>query len=123
MRKRDRAATAELKAARDAAEREPSDPRHWISLGVVLIGLRHWAEAVKALQRGIELEPAYAEADARMFLADALVGAGRTADARRQWQIVVAMEPCYPSYEEPMETARRKLAAKTGPGTRPGTSS
>jgi uncharacterized protein HemY len=110
MQKRDQGAVAELKAARDMVGREPSDPRHWISLGVVLIGLRHWSEAVKALQRGIELEPAYAEADARLFLADALEGAGRMAEARRQWQIVVAMEPSYPSYEEPMVTARRKLA-------------
>jgi uncharacterized protein HemY len=110
MRKRDKTAVTELQTARDAVSREPSDPRHWISLGVVLLGLRHWSEAVKALQRGIDLRPAYAEADARLFLADALEGAGRRAEARRQWQIVLAMEPCYPSYEEPIATARRKLA-------------
>ena len=110
MRKRDRGVVAELAAARDAVKREPSDPRHWVALGVVLSRMRHWDEAVKALQRGVELKPAYAEADARMFLADALVGAGRRAEASRQWQIVVEMKPTYPSYDEPMTTARRKLA-------------
>jgi cytochrome c-type biogenesis protein CcmH/NrfG len=110
MRKRDQPAVTELQTARDAVKREPSDPRHWISLGVVLLGLRHWSEAVKALKRGIELRPAYVEADARLFLAEALEGADRMAEARKQWQTVLAMEPCYPSYEEPMATARRKLA-------------
>jgi len=101
----------ELKTAREAVKAEPSDPRHWIALGVVLLELRHWDESIRALRRGIELKPAYAEADARLFLADALEGAGRRKEARREWETVLQMEPCYPSHEEPMHTARRKLAA------------
>jgi Flp pilus assembly protein TadD len=114
MKKQDKTLVSELNAAREAIERDRSDPRHWISLGVVLIRLRHWDEAVKNLRRGLELKPAYAEADARLFLAEALEGAGRLPEARREWRTVAEMEPSYPSYGEPMEQARRKLAERGG---------
>jgi tetratricopeptide (TPR) repeat protein len=101
------AALAHYKAAIDL---NPSDPRYWISFGVCLSALCHWDQAVIALTRGIDLKPHYAEADARIMLADALCRAGRMRDARRQWTIVSQMEPGYPSDEAPMQEAKRRLA-------------
>jgi Flp pilus assembly protein TadD len=90
-------------------ELNPSDPRPWMSLGVSLSKLQQWAAAVDALERAIALHPAYCEADTRIFLAEALLGAGNTARARVELEYVCGMEPSYPSYEEPMNSARRLL--------------
>src|ERR1700685_378295 len=106
MKKQDQKLVLELKVARETVEQDRSDPRSWISLGVVLITLRHWNEAIKSLRRGLALKPAYAEADARLFLAEALEGAGRLTEARREWRTVTEMEPSYPSYDQPMDHAR-----------------
>ena len=98
-----------LKPLKQAVEIDPTDPRYWIGLGVSLLKLHHWEEAVRALIRGIELKPHYAEADARMFLADAFAELGDIKSAEKQWQIVVSMTPTYPSHEAPMKDARRLL--------------
>jgi tetratricopeptide (TPR) repeat protein len=113
MKKQAQKLALELKAARESVERDRADPRHWISLGVVLIMLRHWDEAIKSLRRGLSLKPAYAEADARLFLAEALEGAGKLTEARCEWHAVIKMEPSYPSYGEPMDDARRKLSERS----------
>lgn len=91
---------------------DPADPRFWIAFGRCLSELRHWDQAVEALARGIALKPHYCEADARLMLADALCGAGRLRDARQQWDIVCRMQPEYPSYEQPMQEARKRLAGR-----------
>jgi Flp pilus assembly protein TadD len=96
---------------RRAVDLDECDSRHWISLGVCLLQLRHWNQAVDALSRGIALEPHYAEADARMFLAEALANAGDLKQAREQLEIVASMEPSFPSYEEPMIEANKLLAS------------
>jgi len=90
---------------------DPSDARYQISLGVCLLQLRHWDEAVKALSRGVELKPHYAEADARLFLAEALANAGDLARAQEQLKVVASMEPSYPSYDKPMAEAKKRLAS------------
>jgi Flp pilus assembly protein TadD len=100
-----------LACFRRAIDLDKSDSRFWISLGVCLLRLRHWNQAVEALSHGVELEPHYAEADARMFLAEALTGAGDLARAREQLEAVASMEPSYPSYDEPMREARKLLAS------------
>jgi tetratricopeptide (TPR) repeat protein len=61
-----------LEEATRAIELSNDDPRHWISLGTILLALKRWDEAVRTLRRGIELKPYYAEADACLILADAL---------------------------------------------------
>ena len=69
----------------------------------------HYAEAIRLLESGIAMEPHYAEADARLFLADALERSGAIKKAIAQWQVVMHMEPSYPSRHLPMEEAKRKL--------------
>jgi tetratricopeptide (TPR) repeat protein len=71
-------ATAEYARATDL---DGTDPRFWIARGVALLQLRHHDEAARCLITGIDLKPHYGEADARVFLADALWQSGRKADA------------------------------------------
>ena len=99
-----------LTAYRRAVAAAQDDPRAQIGLGVCLMKLRHWDQAISALLRGIELRPAYAEADARLFLAESLLAAGQKRKALAQWKIVEGMTPTYPSHEKPMDEARRQLA-------------
>jgi tetratricopeptide (TPR) repeat protein len=101
---------AAIKVAKRALNLDPKDSRHWISLGAMLIKRHHWKEAVRALEQGLALQPHYAEADARLFLAEAYVRVGRKKDAEAQWRLVSAMEPCYPSGDKPMKEALAKLA-------------
>lgn len=95
---------------RRAVELDSAEPRYWIALGVCLSRLRHWSEAAKALQRGVDLKPHYGEADARLMLAEALLASGNRKRARQQFQHIIEMKPSYPSYDRPIDEARRKLA-------------
>jgi Flp pilus assembly protein TadD len=107
-----------LRWFRRATEFDGNDPRYWIGLGVCLIKLHHWDQAVVAVQRGLDLHPHYAEADARLFLAEALIGAGQVNKARTQLKIVAGMKSSYPSYDHPITEARRRLAARAPMMTR-----
>jgi predicted Zn-dependent protease len=97
------------KAYRKAIQCDPKDPRPRIALGRLLASMGHVKEAIAELQRGVELKPHYGEPDARLFLAEAYEKAKALPKAKEQWGIVGSMEPSYPSYEEPMKEARRKL--------------
>ena len=44
-----------------------------------------------------------------MGLAHVLKRLGRIDEAVREWQTVARMEPMYPSYESPIEEAKREL--------------
>lgn len=102
-----------LPEAEDACKRAvcllKDDPRPLIALGEVQRRRGRYHVAISSLEAGLALKPHYAEADARLMLAEALVGAKRLKDAAAQWRVVVKMEPFYPSYEWPMEEAKRKL--------------
>jgi tetratricopeptide (TPR) repeat protein len=87
----------------------PNDSRYWIAYGMCLGKFNHWTEAAKALKKGIALKPHYAEANARLFLAEALIKNGKTKDAIKELKFVANMKPCYPSYEIPMNQAKRIL--------------
>jgi tetratricopeptide (TPR) repeat protein len=104
-----------LQAAADAFARAshllPGDPRPLIAQGHVRHLSGQYEEAIDLLQAGIALNPPYAEADARLMLADAFVCAGRQEQAVAEWRTVARMEPSYPSQDKPMEEARRKLVA------------
>lgn len=89
---------------------QSEDPRFCIAFGVCLQHLGHWQESVRQLQRGIALKPRYGEGDARLFLAESLLKAGRKKAAIEQWKLVAAREPEYPSYEALPDEARRRLA-------------
>lgn len=97
------------KAWQNAHELDPSDSRSLISLGVLRSRQRRFKEAIRLLEQGIALKPHYGFADAKLFLAEALEGARRMKRAKQQWREVLKLEPMYPSYDEPMKEARRKL--------------
>ena len=87
----------------------PDDPRPLIALGRLQTTCGHYADAIRLLEEGIAMKPHYAEADARLFLADVLDRSGAVEEAIAQWQIVLCMKPSYPSRHLPMEEAKRKL--------------
>ena len=66
-------------------------------------------EAIKALAHGIELKPHYAEADARLLLAESFLAAGQKRTAIEQWKIIVNLASEYPSYEKPIDEAKQQL--------------
>jgi Flp pilus assembly protein TadD len=98
-----------LRRYREATDLRKDDPRYWIAYGVCLIELRQFEESVRALRKGIALKPHYGEADARLYLAEALLGARKRADARKELEVVAKMKPTYPSHDRPMVEAKRKL--------------
>jgi Flp pilus assembly protein TadD len=93
-----------------ATKLDGSDPRFWISRGVALLKLRHLEEAIRRLRTGVDLKPHYGEADARVFLAEALWLAGQRREAEQQWLHVSRMAPMYPGYRTPIDEAKRRLA-------------
>jgi Flp pilus assembly protein TadD len=95
-----------------ATELNGADPRYWIGRGAALLQLRHFAEAARCLRIGIDLKPHYGEADARMFLADALWLAGRKKEAKEEWLAVSKMTPSYPGYDNPIDEAKQRLEGR-----------
>jgi len=75
----------------------------------LLSQLGHQEQAIIELKDGIALKPHYAEADARLFLAEAYERSGKIRSAKQQWALVADMKGSYPSYDEPMKEAREKL--------------
>jgi Tfp pilus assembly protein PilF len=94
---------------RQAAQFAPRDPRHHISLGVLLTQQRKYEEAIQSLRRGIKLKPHYGYADVYLLLAEALVANSQIEEACKQWRFILTLEPMYPSYEHPHEEAKRLL--------------
>jgi tetratricopeptide (TPR) repeat protein len=86
------------------------DPRPLIALGDLQRRQGQFKEAIRSLQEGLALRPHYAEADARLMLAEAFECAGDLEQAVAQWRIVAQMESSYPSKEKPMEEAKRQLS-------------
>ncbi len=97
------------KTYRQAIQCDPKDPRPRIALGRLLIAVGCPREAIVELQQGIELRPHYGEADARLFLAEAYEKTNDFPKAKEQWKLIEKMVPFYPSDDDPMKEARRKL--------------
>lgn len=95
---------------RAATKCDPEDPRPQIALGRLLLNSGRFRDAIRELEQGVKLKHHYAEADARLFLAEAYEAAGDLPKARAEWFRIAKMEGHYPSYDEPMNEARRKLA-------------
>jgi tetratricopeptide (TPR) repeat protein len=87
----------------------PTDSRALIALGLLRTKQRRYKEAVRLLEAGVALKPHYCYADAKLFLAEAYVGARKIKKAIEQWQDVLKLEPMYPSFDAPMQEAQRKL--------------
>lgn len=98
-----------IKSYRKAIDCDPKDPRVRIALGRLLSELGHQEQAIVELEYGVALKPHYAEADARLFLAEAYEKAGDVRSAKQQWALVADMKGSYPSYDEPMKEARKRL--------------
>ena len=97
-------------AYRQAIQLLAGDPRPLIALGRLQLGRGQYSEAIESLEAGLALKPHYAEADARLFLAEAFEQSGNVEHAIAQWRVVAQMQPFYPSHEHPMEDAKKKLA-------------
>ncbi len=95
--------------ARQAIRLLPGDPRPLLSLGYFLVMSAQYAEAIPFFEEGLNLKPAYAEADARLGLAEAFEKLGQIEKAIALWRQIIKMEPSYPSDEWPMEEAKKKL--------------
>jgi len=95
---------------RRAIELLPSDPRPLIALGWNLRLLGKFAEALPLIEKGLELKPHYGEADARFMLAEVYEHLGQIDKAATLWRQITGMDSMYPSYDRPMEEAKKKLA-------------
>jgi len=98
-----------VEAYQQAIRLLPADPRPLIALGRLQTTCGHYAEAISLLQAGLATKPHYAEADAKLFLAEALERSGALEEAIAQGQGVLRRKPSYPSRHRPMEDAKRKL--------------
>ena len=74
-----------------AAERRPNDGAITDSLGWVLLRQGHNQEAVKTLERAVELEPEDSTINAH--LGDAYQAVGRTVEAGYQWRRALTLNP------------------------------
>ena len=95
---------------RKAIQLLPSDPRPVLTLGWTLRLLGKYAEAVEALEKGLALKPHYGEADSRLMLAEVYEQLSQINKAATLWRQIIGMDSMYPSYDEPMEEAKKKLA-------------
>jgi tetratricopeptide (TPR) repeat protein len=93
-----------------AAQLDTRDSRPLISLGVGFVKAGRLAEAIKSFRSGLELNPHYGEADARLMLANALERNGKIQDAIVERKKVSEMTGFYPSGDKPMLEAKAKLA-------------
>jgi Flp pilus assembly protein TadD len=100
---------------RRAIELDPTDsrPHLWLGIGFERVG--RLDDAVRCLRAGLALRPHYGEADSRMTLAGVLKKMGRIDEAVREWQVVAKMEAMYPSYDEPIQDAKRELQSHGHP--------
>ena len=87
----------------------PADVRARITLGVCLTKLKNYTTAVGHLRHAIALKPHYAEASARLFLADALRQSGQIDAARKEWRLILGMPSEYPDYGGARKKARQSL--------------
>jgi tetratricopeptide (TPR) repeat protein len=108
LERRDNAKDA-VEAYQRAIQLLTDDPRPLLALGRLQSACGQYQEAIRLLEAGLAMKPHYAEADARLFLAEALERSGAVERAVAQWQIVLYMEPSYPSHDRPIEEAKRKL--------------
>ena len=74
------------KALENAKKIEPGETATAFQLGRARIGLKQWDEAIAAFQEGLGLDPNHLHSSAHYLLAQALLRAGRQAEAERELQ-------------------------------------
>ena len=97
-------------AERTAIRLLPGDPRPLISLGWFLHLCGRSAEAVDFLEQELSLKSHYAEPDGQFALSQVYESLGEIGKAATLWRKILKMESAYPSYDRPMEEAKKKLA-------------
>ncbi len=86
-------------AYEQATHANPQNPRHWISLGNRYMDLERYAEALRAFQHGIELEPEFTGtysrnlANAYLSIGNTHYRMGRYEDATQFYQKVLEIHP------------------------------
>ena len=85
-------------------------PLPLIALGWMRRLLGDFGAALECLHAALALNCYFAEAEARLMLAECYECAGRTEEAVGQWAKVASMSPTYPAYEQPANAARANLA-------------
>ena len=96
-------------AFRRAVELDSNDSRPHFQLGIIFEQEERLEEAARSFRAGLAMKPHYGEADARMSLAGVLEKMGRVGEAIQEWQTVANMDAMYPSYDRPMQEAKRAL--------------
>jgi predicted Zn-dependent protease len=86
-----------------------TDARFHAAYGNCLQKLGRWPESIRHFTAALALKPSYCEADWRIMLAESFVRCRRKERAIEEWRIVVTMEPAYPSYNGPIDEAKRQL--------------
>ena len=95
---------------RKAINIAPKDSRYLTSLGKMLVKKGEHLEAVEVLTNALSSKPNYGEADIRMLLAEALIALSMNKKAYQECKAVLKLEPSYPSYEGPLQEAKRMIA-------------
>ena len=87
----------------------PTDSRAHLWLGTALERAGRLNDSVQCFRDGLDLKPHYSEADSRVELASVLKKLGRIEEAIAEWQMVARMDASYPSYDAPIDDAKREL--------------
>jgi tetratricopeptide (TPR) repeat protein len=82
---------AALEELKKAVATRPSYAAGWHNLGHVYLLMRNWTEAEPALRKALSLDRE--DARAHVLLAEVLKATGRSAEADRQMQIAVELDP------------------------------
>lgn len=74
------------KALENTKKIDPGETATFFQLGMARMGLKQWDEAIAAFREGIRMDPNRLHAAAHYLLAQALLRAGRTDEAKRELQ-------------------------------------
>ena len=74
------------KALENAKKIDPGETATSFQLGMARMGLKQWDEAIAASQEGIRMDPNHLHSTAHYLLGQALLRAGRQAEAQRELQ-------------------------------------
>jgi protein O-GlcNAc transferase len=94
---------------REAVRLNPEDVRHPVLLGVYLLQVEQYSEAVSVLQEALKSDLGPGEADARLYLAEALLEDDQTEAACQQWRHILTMEVEETGEESPHIEAKQML--------------
>ena len=95
--------------AYECAVRLKAGPRSMFALGWLKRLLGHFDSAIASLRDGLAMNAHYAEAEARLVLAECYECTDQVEQAVEQWRVVAQLPPAYPSYEQATKVAEGNL--------------